>query len=387
MKRVVVKGPAGRLHPWIYSKRIVDPGEAEPGDAVVVYNTRGRFLGSYLYNPRSVLALRRYSWKEEPLDYLAIKERLFRALEYREFLFRRSRETAYRWVHSEADGLPGLVVDRYERGVVFQINSLGMEKRRGDLLKALQDLWEPAFIVEKSDTAGRREEGLEPRQGVVYGELPEPLEITVAGMRYRVDVLKGNKTGFFFDQRDNRKVMETWARGRVLDLFAYTGGFTLHLLKGGAQRVFAVEGNADNARLIHLNVEINGLDPQRVTVFRKNVFDFVEEMLLAGEQFDVIVLDPPAFTHKRQTRNGALKGYRLLHDRVIRLLRPGGLVATFSCAAHVTDQDLLESFQRAAETLGRSFRVVHRFQQAPDHPILLGFPESAYLKGWLFQAV
>ncbi len=134
MKRVVVKGRPGQLHPWIYSKRIVDAGDAEPGDAVAVYNTRGQFLGSYLFNPRSVLALRRYSFKEEPLDYLAIKERLFRALEYRQFLFRRTRETAYRWVHSEADGLPGLVVDRYERGVVCQGDALGMEGRRGGLL-------------------------------------------------------------------------------------------------------------------------------------------------------------------------------------------------------------------------------------------------------------
>ena len=387
MKRVVVKGPAGRLHPWIYGKRIVDPGDAEPGDAVAVYNTRGRFLGSFLYNPRSVLALRRYSLKEEPLDYLTLKERLYRALEYREFLFRRTRETAYRWVHSEADSLPGLVVDRYETGVVFQINSLGMERRRADLLKALEDLLAPVFIVEKSDTAGRREEGLAPREEVVQGEVPEPLEITVAGVRYRVNLLGGNKTGFFFDQRDNRKVMETWARGRALDLFAYTGGFTIHLLKGGARRVYAVEGNPAHADLIQQNVELNGLDPARVVVFRKNVFDFVEEMLLAGEQFDVIVLDPPAFTHSRQARQGALKGYRLLHDRVIRLLRPGGLVATFSCAAHVSDQDLLASFQKAAETLGRPFRVVHRFRQAPDHPVLLGFPESEYLKGWLFQAL
>ena len=387
MKRVVVKGRPGQLHPWIYSKRIVDAGDAEPGDAVAVYNTRGQFLGSYLFNPRSVLALRRYSLKEEPLDYLAIKERLFRALEYRQFLFRRTRETAYRWVHSEADGLPGLVVDRYERGVVFQINALGMERRRGDLLKALEDLLEPEFIVEKSDTAGRREEGLEPREGVVRGEVPEPLVITVAGMRYRVDLLGGNKTGFFLDQRENRRVMEAWARGRALDLFAYTGGFTLHLLRGGARQVYAVEGNPANADLIRVNAELNGLDPGRVVVFRKNVFDFVEEMLLAGEQFDVIVLDPPAFTHRRGARSGALKGYRMLHDRVIRLLRPQGLVATFSCATHVSDQDLLESFQRAAESLKRPFRVVHQFQQAPDHPVLLGFPESRYLKGWLFQAL
>ncbi len=386
MKRVIAKVPPDILHPWIYSKRVADPGDAQPGDDVLVYNTRGEFIGSYLYNPNSILTLRRYSRRQEPLDFIAIKDRLYRAYELRKYLFRGTSETSYRVVFGESDALPGLIVDKYDKGLVFQITTLGMEKRREWVVKALEDVFQPEFLVEKSDSSGRREEGLPPRTEVVFGTVEGPLTIEVEGIRYRVHLLEGNKTGFFFDQRYNRLRLTRWAKGRALDLFSYTGGFTLHLLKGGVKKVFAVEINLNHLNLLKENVTLNGFDLNRVVTFHKDVFHFLDEMLLSGESFDVIVLDPPAFTHKRGGKSGALRGYRLLHDRVLRLLAPGGFLATFSCSMHVSDRDLLESVERSARALKRQLVVIERFQQSPDHPILLGFPESEYLKGWLLRA-
>lgn len=387
MKRVIAKVSPSSLHPWIYKKRVVDINAAQPGEDVLVYNTSGQFIGSYIFNPNSVLALRRYSYRPESLDYLALKERIYKAYETRRFLFRGTRETSYRVVFGESDMLPGLIVDKYENGLVFQITTLSMEKKKNEIVKALEDIFKPTFIVEKSDSVGRREEGLPPKISLVHGEIAEPIRIKVEGILYYVEILSGNKTGFFFDQRYNRLRLEHWSKGRCLDLFCYTGGFTLHLLKGGAQKVFAVDTNQEALNILKENLLLNRFQKDSVTTFNKDVFEFLDEMVLAGESFDIIVLDPPAFTHKRKGKQGALKGYRVMHDRVLRLLRPSGILATFSCSMHISAEDLLESVARSASTLRRNLVVIERLRQSPDHPVLLGFHESEYLKGWILRVL
>lgn len=389
MQKVVVKGRDFEiaLHPWIYSKRVMDVGEAVPGDTVLVYSTRGKFLGSAIYNPKSKIALRFYSKEKVELDYFLIKERIMRAEKIRKVLY--PHDNAYRMVFGECDGIPGLVIDRYNEGFVIQILSIGIEKRKRKVVEALVDLFDPTFIYEKSDAVSRKEEGLPEREGLIYGSLPNPLVIEISGIKYKVDLVSGQKTGFFFDQRENRIIVEKYAKGvhLALDLFSYTGGFTLHLLRAGAKKVYAVDRSRKALELLVENLELNGFEPSRVVIFEKDVFDFLDEMILTGEQFEFVVIDPPSFTHKKEGVESALKGYRTIHDRAIRLLSPGGIIATFTCAHYITGDDLLGTFWSASKALGRSFYLFERLYQSKDHPVLLGFSESEYLKGFLLGDV
>ncbi len=386
MRKVRVKGRAKDYltHPWIYSNNIVEDQGAAPGEAVLVYTTKNIFLGSAIYNPNSRIALRFYSREKEELDYIAIKTRIYNAHLRRSKTIR--KEKSYRLVFSESDDLPGLIVDRYGNGFVIQIVSIGMEHRRGYIVEALVDIFNPIFVYDRSDSVLRRDEGLSPRSELVYGELPESIVIESAGMKYLIDIQQGQKTGFFFDQRNNRKIIEYYSKGvsRGLDLFSYTGSFALHMLKGGAEIVYAVDRSQPALDMIKKNAELNDIPPDRIVTFRKDAFEFLYEMALASEKFDLIVLDPPSFTRKRNKLKEALNGYRALHERAIALLNDGGMIATFSCSMYVSRKDLLDSFHQAARRMRKSFYVVENLYQAKDHPILLGFPESEYLKGYLF---
>ncbi len=385
MEKVRVKGKYYFGHPWIYSKKIVETGDARPGDSVLVYTTRGRFVGSALFNPGSTLALRIYSRSYVEFDYPFIKERIFRANEYRASIY--PDANSYRVVFGESDYLPGLIVDRYANGLVFQILSLGVERKKKEVINALIDIFDPEFIYEKNDSLKRRDEGLEPVKRLVYGVLEEPVEIEENGIKYLVDIENGQKTGFFLDQRENREIVRRYARGveSALDLFSYTGGFTLNLLKAGVKRVFAVDRSSTAISLLEENVRLNGFDSSRVITFKKEVDEFLNEMLFAGEKFDLVVVDPPAFTHKRRSRENAIRGYVALHEGVLRVLKKGGTVFTFSCSQYIGEEELLESFYQAAKNSGREFFIVEKLIQAKDHPVLLGFPESFYLKGFVLK--
>ncbi len=385
MKRVTVKGRAKDYltHPWIFSGKVVEDGGAAPGEAVLVYTTKGVFLGSAIYNPKSKIALRFYSRAKEELDYIAIKNRIYNAHLRRSRVIR--KEKSYRIVFGESDDLPGLIIDRYGSGFSIQIISIGMEYRRGHIVDALVDLFNPEFIYEHSDSALRKEEGLPPRSELVHGELPDEVIIESAGMKYIVDIAGGQKTGFFFDQRNNRRIVEFYSRGasKGLDLFSYTGSFALHMLKGGVEIVYAVDRSASALELLKKNAELNGFERKRIVTFNKDAFDFLDEMALTSEKFDFIVLDPPSFTRKRSKVREALKAYRVLHEKAIALLNDGGFIATFSCAMYVGRDELLDSFYQAARKMRKNFYVLEHLHQAKDHPVLLGFPESEYLKGFL----
>ncbi len=390
MKKVWVKGSVGwhKIHPWIYRKNVkrIDP-DLEGGEYCAVYHEKGGFIGSAIYNPKTNIALRFYSRKEEPLEYQTIKLSIERALFYRKRYL--PDEDSFRVVFGESDSLPGLVIDKYNKGIVFQIHSLGFERRRGDVIDAITDLFDPEFIVEKSNSHARREEGLERRNEVVFGDPPEELVITQSGFKYIVDVKEGQKTGFYFDQRDNRKKVAQYAQNaeKALDLFSYTGGFTLHLLNRGVKKVYAVDQSERALELLIKNLELNGFDRERVITFEKDVFDFLDEMILANESFDLIVIDPPAFAKGKKGVEGALKGYTILHDRAIRLLKRGGIIATFTCSQVISEEDLMLTLTKASQKLERHFYIMERLGQPVDHPILLGFPQSHYLKGFIVREV
>ena len=387
MEKVRVKGKYYFGHPWIYSKKVVETGDARPGDSVLVYTTRGKFVGSALFNPNSTLALRVYSSSYVEFDYPFIKERIFKAREYRESIY--PGASAYRVVFGESDYLPGLIVDKYGDGLVFQIFSLGVEKKKREVINALVDVFNPAFIYEKNDSLKRNDEGLQPIKRLVYGELSGPVEIEENGIKFLVDIENGQKTGFFLDQRENRAIVRKYAKGveKALDLYSYTGGFTLNMLQAGAERVFAVDRSSTAIKLLEENVKLNGFDHTRVITFHKEVDDFLNEMLFSQEKFDLIIVDPPAFTHKRRSKENAIRGYIGLHDGVLRVLKPGGVVFTFSCSQYVGEEDLLDSFYQAARNQRRQFYVLEKLIQAKDHPILTGFPESFYLKGFVLKEV
>lgn len=390
MKRIWLKGPLGKLktQPWVFKRQVkrVD-SDLRAGEFCAVFSEKGQFLGSAIFNSNANVILRFYSRKEEPLDYSLIKSLVERALNYRKTHI--PDEDSFRVVFGESDNLPGLIVDKYERGIVFQIHSLGLEKRRKDVIDALIDLFEPDFLLEKSESFARREEGLTNRTELIKGEIPQDFKISQLGIAYRVDLLQGQKTGFYFDQRENRKRVEFYAKGKKkgLDLFSYTGGFTLHMLRAGVNKVYSVDRSERALEFLKENVEMNSFEKNRVITFTKDVFDFLDEMIFANEKFDVIVIDPPAFAKGKKGFEGALKGYTLLHDRALRLLEDGGSLATFTCSQAVSGEDLLMTVERAAEKLGKNLFVLEILGQPEDHPILLGFPPSHYLKGFILQTV
>jgi 23S rRNA (cytosine1962-C5)-methyltransferase len=387
MQSITVKGRVEEyaLHPWIYRPRVVR-GEAGPGEAVLVYTQRGKLVGSAFYHPTAHIALRLYSRQPQPFDYLYLKERLWEADQYRRRLF--PGEAAYRVVFSEADDLPGLIVDRYGEGLTLQINSLAFEVRRDELADALEDLFAPAWIYERSESPARKKEGLPPVETVLRGTLPDIHPITLEGVRFLLPFHAPQKTGFFLDQRLNYQNIGRLAENRrVLDVFSYVGGFTVHALRGGAREVYAVDQSRQALDLLMENVRENRLDPSRVIPFVGDAFDVLQQLRFTRESFDLIVLDPPSFAREKKVVRRALKGYDELHRLALELLAPHGLLATFSCSHPLAWEDLLGSVERAARRAGRRFRVRGRFVQSPDHPILLGFPPSEYLRGWLLEAL
>lgn len=385
MRKVRIKGKPEdlTLHPWVYRSRFLGP-EPRAGEAVEVYTARGKLVGSAFYAPTSFICLRLYSRKAEPFTFLTLKERLEQALAMRE---KRFQEPTYRLVFSESDGLPGLIVDRYASGVVVQINSWAFETRRRDLVDALVDLLDPAFIHEESESAARKKEGLASYRETLYGTLPEVHTFSLNHFTWTIRFPHGQKTGFFLDQRDNYlRIEQISANRRILDVFSYVGGFTLHALRGGAQEVYAIDGSPQALEQLKENVD-NHFTTAPVFTFAGDAFDVMDQLILAGERFDGIILDPPAFAKEKKALSRAMVGYDRLHERAIRLLAPGGWLATFSCAYQIQEHHLMESLQRAARKAGRRFRILDVLRQSADHPVLLGFPESAYLKGLLVEEV
>ncbi|HOP32694.1 MAG TPA: class I SAM-dependent rRNA methyltransferase [Candidatus Hydrothermia bacterium] len=387
MERAIVKGsPAQMLnHPWVYSGNLVEC-KAEKGASVEVYSKSGVFLGSAIYNPESSIALRFYSRKRDKLDYYAIKERIILADGKRKRYF---TEPYYRIVFSESDMLPGLIIDRYGNGFVLQINSYGMEIRRSEIVKALYDIFQPDFIVERSSGYSRRLEGLKENSGVLMNESGLDLTrviVAEGGLKYYVDLLKGQKTGFYYDQRRNREIIESYISGGiVMDLFSYVGAFTLRALRK-ANKVFAVDISEESITLLKENVKFNGFSEDRIIVEVKDAFDFLEEVGSLKLKFDFIIMDPPSFAKRGRDVESAIASYIELVSKGIDILENKGQMAIFSCSNYIKWEHFASVLQRGTRSTGRSFSILdYMYQDFRDHRVPTNFPEAEYLRGYIIK--
>jgi 23S rRNA (cytosine1962-C5)-methyltransferase len=380
-----------RRHPWVFSGAIARvEGSPGPGETVEVHAADGTPLAVGAYSPQSQISVR--AWSFDPTE--SVSPAFFRTRLKRALAARADCPSACRLVNAESDGLPGLVVDRYGDYLVCQFLSAGAERWKGDLTAALQELAPCRGIYERSDVDVREKEGLTPATGVLMGEPPpELVPISEGDCRFWVDVRHGHKTGFYLDQRENRMLVGRSAQGReVLNCFAYTGGFGVWALKGGAAGVVNVESAGAALDLARRNVELNDLDASLVEHIEGDVFNVLRRYRDARRQFDLIVLDPPKFADSRNQIEGATRGYKDINLLAFKLLRPGGLLFTFSCSGVITS-DLFQKIVAGAAldaevragAEGMQAGIVRRLTQAPDHPVALNFPEGEYLKGLVCQ--
>jgi 23S rRNA (cytosine1962-C5)-methyltransferase len=366
-------------HPWIFSSDITDPGPAAPGDAVGVLDPRGRVLGVAHYSSTSQIALRLLTRGREPADRTLFLRRLRAALDHRERVVRDTN--ACRLVFSEGDLLPGLIVDRYGPYLVMQTLTQGMDRARDLIAACLKELLEPAGILARNDAAVRKLEGLPLETVTLAGEIPERVPIQMNGLKLIADLLRGQKTGVYLDQRENYLAAARHARGHVLDCFSSTGGFALHLARM-VDSVEAVESSGPAVALAEENARANGIG--NVTFRKADVFDFLAG---ADRRYSMVVLDPPAFAKSRRMLDDAARGYKEINFRALRLLDAGGVLVTCSCSHHVSEAMLLEIVAQAALDAGKTLRVLERRTQAADHPILLTVPETMYLKCLILEVL
>jgi len=374
-----------RRHPWVFSGAVKDlEGVPGPGDTVEVVSSDGRFLGRGAYSPVSQIRVRIWSFdQEEAVDHSFFQRRLQRALARREALRIPEQTTAFRLVSAEADGLPGLIVDRYGDFLVCQFLSVGVVHWQETIIKQLQILPCVRGIYERSDAEVRKKEGLQPCRGPLWGEEPpELIEIEEHGLKFFVDVKQGHKTGFYLDQRVNRQLVRSFSAGReVLNCFAYTGGFGLAALRGGASQVTNVEDVAGLLALIDKNVQLNGIAEQRCTNLKADVFQLLRQYAEAGRAFDLIILDPPKFAEAKSQLMRASRGYKDINRLACKLLRPGGLLFTFSCSGLMNVELFQKIVADGAIDAGCDVQMLQWLGQSPDHPVKLHIPESMYLKG------
>ncbi len=366
-------------HVWVYRSEIVDPSAARPGDIVAVEGTHpsgGRNpLGIAFFNPESLITLRLISRERISPGIDFWRQRIRRAIALRSQLA--GTDTLGRLVFSEADGLPGLIVDRYADVVVLQTVCRGTDRLLPLWIELLTELCQPRALVERNDVSARTLEGLPERASVLTGSLPGPLQVREGNLTILIDPLAGQKTGAYLDQRENHLRAVAYARGRCLDVFSYQGGFGLQLKKAGAEDVTLVDQSGRALEVAQTTAAQNGLVVQTVAA---NAFDFLHEQQTAGAHYDVVVLDPPAFAKNRASLPKAVRGYKDLNLRAMRLLNTGGILITSSCSYHLLPTHFESVIQEAAADAGRTLQVIERLSAARDHPERLGFPESHYLK-------
>jgi len=365
-------------HPWIYRADVADV-RAEAGDRVLVRGPRGRTLGHALFSDRSQITLRMLAYGEEPADDALIRRGVGAALAFRQSL--QIDATAFRLVHGEGDLLPSLIVDRYGEYLVVQTLSQGMDRLLPVIVSILQELVHPLGILSRNDPRARLLEGLEQRVDVLAGDVPDTVSVTEGGIEYEVDVRRGQKTGLFLDQRENRTAAAGYARGRLLDCFCYTGGFALTLGRR-CRETIAIDVSEEAIARVRLNAARN-----RVAVDARvgNVFDDLRGLERLGERFDTIVLDPPAFAKNKAAVAKAATGYKEINLRALKLLNPGGTLVTCSCSYNVNEAMFAEIVHDAALDAQAQVSLVEKRMQGRDHPVLLGVPETYYLKCFILR--
>ena len=385
--------PRARLfhgHDWVHDNEVLKvTGKPEDGAVVGLKDQRDRFLGSAIYNSRSKIPARRFSRQRQDLDPDFFRRRLTMASEYRDKLGLDPR--ARREVWSESDGLPGLILDRYGDCVVLQTLTLAMDQRKDLIADAIEEILKPACLIERNDAPVRKAEGLELQVGLLRGQAPAPFEVALGGVNFGIDLPGGQKTGLYLDQGANYALVAQLAGGkRVLDCFSNQGGFALACALAGASEVTALDISAEACAAIASNAQRNGLSVGRderpyLDVVETNVFDWLKSAVARGETYDLIILDPPSFTRDRARLNDALRGYKEIHLRAAQLLDNGGLLATFCCSHHVSDTIFLDVIRDAMVDAKKTARLRASFTQRADHPVIIGLPESSYLKGHLLE--
>lgn len=391
---VVLKSQKARTfsshHPWVLDKAIERvEGAASDGDEVDLVTHRGKFVARGIFNGRSRIRVRLYTWdRGEPLDEAFWRRRLEAAIALRTHLGYDDPQGAARLVFSEGDGLSGLVVDRYADYLAVQVTSLGIEARLPQIAGLLVELAHPRGIVVRTERGMTQAEGLELRDGPCWGQMPDgPVTIHENGLRWQVDLLEGQKTGFYLDQRENRRAVAAYLRGRrVLDMFCYTGGFSLAAsVRGGAAEVLAFDSSQKAVELARANAELNAV--ANVAFETGDAFETLKSLATAGERFGAVILDPPKFARTRGAREEALRAYHWLNRTALGLLEPGGILVTCSCSGLVSREDFLDVLTGAAQQAHRHVQVLQQRGASPDHPVPVNCRESEYLKCFVCRAV
>ena len=375
-----------RRHPWIFSKavrEVVNP--PENGADIDIYAADGSFLARASYSPNSQIRARVWSFNaEEKIDQQFFERKIREAAEARTLMLEETGMSACRLVDAESDGLPGLIIDRYNNFLVLEVLSAGAEYHLKDITSALRNIYPDDNIYERSDVEVRTKEGLESRKGVIYGEEP-PEELAIkenGGMQILVNIKEGHKTGYYLDQRDNRAALSKYCKGKsVLNCFSYTGGFSLYALRGRARSVANVDVSQKALDIAKKNIVLNHLDPGRVKFIREDVFAFLRKEKKAGHTYDVIVLDPPKFAESKSQLDKACRGYKDINMIAASIINPGGYLMTYSCSGHMTPDLFQKVVADALLDAGRDGQIVEFLTQASDHPVALPYPEALYLKG------
>jgi 23S rRNA (cytosine1962-C5)-methyltransferase len=393
-----------RRHPWLFSGAIGEvKGAPNIGDTVEICDSKGGFLAYGAYSPESQIRIRVWTWDQnENIDQRFFRSRLQSAIGLRKSTLgidhlgddqnqmnganKASNKRAFRMVHAESDNLPGLIVDIYNDVLVMQVLSAGIERWRETIADLLLELTHSKHIFERSDVEVRKLEGFQQRIGPVRGDPPETIIIKENGLSYKVSLKSGHKTGFYLDQRINRRYFQNISRGKdVLDCFSYTGGFTLNALKGGAKSVAAVDVSKDALNIAHENLMLNQLPAERVQWLEADVFQQLRKFRDRGKQFDLVVLDPPKFAPTLSQVQKASRGYKDINLLAFKLIRPGGMLATFSCSGGINPIFFQKIVADAAVDAEVDAKIIQHLSQSCDHPIALNFPEGAYLKGLLIS--
>jgi 23S rRNA (cytosine1962-C5)-methyltransferase len=383
-KKVFVKRKKTIKHYlWILRNEVIKKDkDLKKGDICSVYED-DKFIGNGLFNWESKIAIRLYSFKDEDFDVPLIKERILKAYQYRKEVL--PDEEDFRLVYGESDLLTGTVIDKYQNHFVVQIYSYGVEIRKEKIFQALIELFDVKSIFEKNDFRLRELEKLPRYDRLAYGELDDLVIIKENGVKFYVDIKNGQKTGYFFDHRiTRRKVRELAKDKKVLDVFCYTGSFSINAALGGAKETLGIDGNHQAIELAKKNAELNKVD--KICHFLVgNAFNELRNLYKNGVTFDLIILDPPPFLKSRKELSGALRGYKDINLWAMKLLKPGGILVTSTCSHHFYWQDFLDTLNAAAEDAKKNFRIIERTTQGPDHPILLSMPETEYLRTFFLE--
>jgi 23S rRNA (cytosine1962-C5)-methyltransferase len=376
-----------RRHPWIFSGAIASlSGKPRPGETIEVKTAEDELSGHGAWSPQSQIRVRVWSFEpREKIDAQFFRIRLERAIEARKCLYLDETTNAYRVVNAESDGMPGIVIDRYAEFLVCQFLTTGADCWKQDIVALLSQLLPAKGIYERSDVDVRQKEGLEPATGLLAGEAPpDVIEVRENDCRFYVDIKHGHKTGFYLDQRENRTAVNEFAHdAEVLNCFSYTGGFGIYTLKAGARKVTNIDSSATSLDLAKRNAELSHLDTNRVENVCGDVFKILREYRQAKRQFDLIILDPPKFAESRNQLKKAARGYKDINLLAFKLLKPGGILFTFSCSGLMEASLFQKIVADAALDAGRDAQMIRWLGQATDHPTALNFPEGSYLKGMI----